>query len=134
MRRRPDFRSLRRAQRRFGIRATILSVGGFLLYVLLSSFVPAVMNQPLFGRLTRTDPGSRAVRRHGRDRVVLRPAHAHPGRSARPRPEVPAVRDREPLRPFGAASAGGRAAAPALAMCGDHLSAAACWAAPGWSR
>ncbi|MBX9364578.1 DUF485 domain-containing protein [Streptomyces sp. WAC04114] len=52
MRRRPDFRSPRRAQRRFGIRATILSVGGFLLYVLLSSFVPAVMNQPLFGRLT----------------------------------------------------------------------------------
>jgi uncharacterized membrane protein (DUF485 family) len=30
----------------------MLSVGGFLLYVLLSSFVPAVMNQPLFGRLT----------------------------------------------------------------------------------
>ncbi|MEU9572597.1 DUF485 domain-containing protein [Streptomyces massasporeus] len=48
----PEFHSLRRAQRRFGIRATILSVGGFLLYVLLSSFVPAVMNQPLFGRLT----------------------------------------------------------------------------------
>lgn len=34
------------------MRATILSVGGFLLYVVLSSFVPAVMNQPLFGRLT----------------------------------------------------------------------------------
>ncbi|MET9523171.1 DUF485 domain-containing protein [Streptomyces coeruleorubidus] len=48
----PEFHSLRRAQRRFGIRATILSVGGFLLYVLLSSFVPAVMNQPLFGHLT----------------------------------------------------------------------------------
>lgn len=29
-----------------------MSVGGFLLYVLLSSFVPAVMNQPLFGHLT----------------------------------------------------------------------------------
>jgi uncharacterized membrane protein (DUF485 family) len=48
----PEFHSLRRAQRRFGIRATVLSVGGFLLYVLLSSFVPAVMNQPLYGRLT----------------------------------------------------------------------------------
>ncbi|WDV56095.1 DUF485 domain-containing protein [Streptomyces coeruleorubidus] len=48
----PEFHSLRRAQRRFGTRATILSVGGFLLYVLLSSFVPAVMNQPLFGHLT----------------------------------------------------------------------------------
>ncbi|GAP48821.1 DUF485 domain-containing protein [Streptomyces azureus] len=48
----PEFHSLRRAQRRFGARATILSVGGFLLYVLLSSFVPAVMNQPLFGHLT----------------------------------------------------------------------------------
>ncbi|MGX1564376.1 DUF485 domain-containing protein [Streptomyces sp. NPDC055506] len=48
----PEFHSLRRAQRRFGARATILSAGGFLLYVLLSSFVPAVMNQPLFGHLT----------------------------------------------------------------------------------
>ncbi|MDK1342437.1 DUF485 domain-containing protein [Streptomyces sp. 378] len=48
----PEFHSLRRAQRRFGLRATILSVGGFLLYVVLSSFVPGVMNQPLFGRLT----------------------------------------------------------------------------------
>ncbi|MBR8638340.1 DUF485 domain-containing protein [Streptomyces tuirus] len=48
----PEFHSLRRAQRRFGIRATILSVGGFLLYVLLSFFAPVVMNQPLFGRLT----------------------------------------------------------------------------------
>ncbi|MGA5899142.1 DUF485 domain-containing protein [Streptomyces venetus] len=48
----PEFHSLRRAQRRFGIRASILSVGGFLLYVLLSFFAPLVMNQPLFGRLT----------------------------------------------------------------------------------
>ncbi|MGI5430172.1 DUF485 domain-containing protein [Streptomyces sp. CA-179760] len=48
----PEFHSLRRAQRRFGIRATILSAGGFLLYVLLSGFVPALMNQPLFGHLT----------------------------------------------------------------------------------
>ncbi|MEU1852483.1 DUF485 domain-containing protein [Streptomyces sp. NPDC019990] len=48
----PEFQSLRRTQRRFGVRATILSVGGFLLYVLLSFFAPVVMNQPLFGRLT----------------------------------------------------------------------------------
>ncbi|CAL9643307.1 MULTISPECIES: DUF485 domain-containing protein [Streptomyces] len=48
----PEFHSLRSAQRRFGIRATVLSAGGFLLYVLLSSFLPAVMNQPLSGRLT----------------------------------------------------------------------------------
>ncbi|MEV3967456.1 DUF485 domain-containing protein [Streptomyces sp. NPDC050698] len=49
---RPEFQSLRRAQRRFGLRATFVSVGGFLLYVVLSSFVPGVMNQPLSGRLT----------------------------------------------------------------------------------
>ncbi|GAB2853228.1 hypothetical protein GCM10027074_20230 [Streptomyces deserti] len=48
----PEFQSLRHAQRRFGTRATALSVGGFLLYVLLSSFAPALMNQPLLGRLT----------------------------------------------------------------------------------
>ena len=48
----PEFHSLRRAQRRFGTRATVLSVGVFLLYVLLSSFAPGVMNQPLLGRLT----------------------------------------------------------------------------------
>lgn len=48
----PEFHTLRQAQRRFGTRATVLSVGGFLLYVLLSSFAPAVMNQPLFGHLT----------------------------------------------------------------------------------
>ena len=48
----PEFHSLRRAHRRFGTRATLWSVGGFLLYVLLSSFAPGVMNQPLFGHLT----------------------------------------------------------------------------------
>ena len=48
----PEFRSLRRARLRFGVRATALSVGAFLLYVLLSSFAPSVMNQPLIGRLT----------------------------------------------------------------------------------
>ncbi|KUO17482.1 DUF485 domain-containing protein [Streptomyces dysideae] len=48
----PEFRSLRRAQRHFGTRATILSVGGFLLYVLLSHFAPGLMNQPLLGHLT----------------------------------------------------------------------------------
>lgn len=48
----PEFHSLRRAQRRFGVRATILSVGGFLLYVLLSHSVPGLMNQRLLGDLT----------------------------------------------------------------------------------
>ncbi|WP_078503933.1 DUF485 domain-containing protein [Streptomyces viridochromogenes] len=48
----PEFHSLRRAQRRFGIRATLLSVGGYLLYVLLSHSVPGLMNQRLLGRLT----------------------------------------------------------------------------------
>lgn len=48
----PEFHSLRRAHRRFGTLATFLSVGAFLLYVLLSSFAPDVMNQILFGHLT----------------------------------------------------------------------------------
>lgn len=48
----PEFHSLRRTQRRFGVRATILSVGGFLLYVLASHTVPDLMNQRLAGHLT----------------------------------------------------------------------------------
>ncbi|MFC5212537.1 DUF485 domain-containing protein [Streptomyces coerulescens] len=48
----PEFQSLRRTQRRFGARATLLSVGGFLLYVLLSHAVPGLMNQRLTGDLT----------------------------------------------------------------------------------
>ncbi len=48
----PEFHSLRRAQRRFGVRATLLSVGGFLLYVLLSHSFPGLMNQRLPGNLT----------------------------------------------------------------------------------
>ena len=48
----PAYRSLRRIQRRFGVRATAAAVGGFLLYVLLSNFAPGVMNQPLAGHLT----------------------------------------------------------------------------------
>ncbi len=48
----PEFHLLRRAQRRFGVRATLLSVGGFLLYVLLSHSVPGLMNQRLLGHLT----------------------------------------------------------------------------------
>ncbi|MFE7842355.1 DUF485 domain-containing protein [Streptomyces sp. NPDC057474] len=48
----PEFRSISAAYRRFGIWATALSVGGFLSYVLLSSFVPGVMNQRLIGHLT----------------------------------------------------------------------------------
>ncbi|MDX3782661.1 DUF485 domain-containing protein [Streptomyces europaeiscabiei] len=48
----PEFRSISAAYRRFGVGATTLSVGGFLSYVLLSSFVPEVMNQRLIGHLT----------------------------------------------------------------------------------
>ncbi|WP_278196480.1 DUF485 domain-containing protein [Streptomyces cylindrosporus] len=48
----PEFRLLRRAQRRTGIRMTALAVGGFLVYVLLSSFTPALMNTSLVGHLT----------------------------------------------------------------------------------
>lgn len=48
----PAYQSLRRIRRRFGVRATAVAVGGFLLYVLLSSFVPGLMNQSLSGHLT----------------------------------------------------------------------------------
>ncbi|MCF1600211.1 DUF485 domain-containing protein [Streptomyces muensis] len=48
----PDFRSIRTAQRSFGVAATLVSVGGFLTYVLLSGFAAGVMNQPLAGHLT----------------------------------------------------------------------------------
>ncbi|NEB04045.1 DUF485 domain-containing protein [Streptomyces sp. SID13726] len=48
----PVYRSLRRTHRRFGVRATAGAVGGFLLYVLLSSFLPGLMNTPLSGHLT----------------------------------------------------------------------------------
>ncbi|MPY59130.1 DUF485 domain-containing protein [Streptomyces spongiae] len=48
----PEFPALRRAYRSFGAVSVLLSVGGFLSYVLLSSFAPALMNLELFGRLT----------------------------------------------------------------------------------
>ncbi|WP_055491425.1 DUF485 domain-containing protein [Streptomyces sp. TP-A0356] len=48
----PEFQSMRGAFRAFGAIAVTLVVGGFLLYVLLSSFAPGVMNQPLAGHLT----------------------------------------------------------------------------------
>jgi uncharacterized membrane protein (DUF485 family) len=48
----PAYQSLRDAHRRFGVRATAAAVGGFLLYVLLSSFVPGLMNSSLAGHLT----------------------------------------------------------------------------------
>ncbi|MGW1952912.1 DUF485 domain-containing protein [Streptomyces sp. NPDC001920] len=48
----PEFHSLRRTQLGFGIRATLLSAGGFLLYVLLSHYVPGPMNERLVGHLT----------------------------------------------------------------------------------
>ncbi len=49
---RPEYQALRRAHRRFGVRATAVAVGGFLLYVLLSGFLPGLMNTPLSGHLT----------------------------------------------------------------------------------
>ncbi|MER6358648.1 DUF485 domain-containing protein [Streptomyces sp. NPDC001634] len=48
----PEFQSMRRAFRTFGATVVTLVVGGFLLYVLLSSFASGVMNQPLVGHLT----------------------------------------------------------------------------------
>ncbi|MFK4106910.1 DUF485 domain-containing protein [Streptomyces sp. NPDC019531] len=52
MSRQPAYQSLRRTHRRFGVRATAAAVGGFLLYVLLSSFLPGLMNTSLSGHLT----------------------------------------------------------------------------------
>ncbi|GAA3832918.1 hypothetical protein GCM10022403_077450 [Streptomyces coacervatus] len=49
---RPEFQELRRAQRRSGVRMTVVATGGFLLYVLLSSFAPELMNTSLHGHLT----------------------------------------------------------------------------------
>jgi uncharacterized membrane protein (DUF485 family) len=48
----PAYQSLRRGHRRFGVGATAVAVAGFLLYVLLSSFVPGLMNTPVSGHLT----------------------------------------------------------------------------------
>ncbi|WP_053755847.1 DUF485 domain-containing protein [Streptomyces sp. MMG1533] len=48
----PAYQALRRTHRRFGVRATAAAVGGFLLYVLLSGFVPGLMNRSLSGHLT----------------------------------------------------------------------------------
>ena len=48
----PAYLSLRHAHRRFGVKATATAVGGFLLYVLLSSFTPGLMNRSLSGHLT----------------------------------------------------------------------------------
>ena len=50
--REPAYQSLRRSHRRFGVRATAVAVGGFLLYVLLSSFMPGLMNSSVSGHLT----------------------------------------------------------------------------------
>ncbi|MFE3034834.1 DUF485 domain-containing protein [Streptomyces canus] len=50
--REPTYQSLRRSHRRFGVRATAVAVGGFLLYVLLSSFAPGLMNTTVSGHLT----------------------------------------------------------------------------------
>ncbi|AYC43720.1 DUF485 domain-containing protein [Streptomyces griseorubiginosus] len=48
----PAYQELRRTHRRFGVRATAVAVGGFLLYVLLSSFLPGLMNTSVSGHLT----------------------------------------------------------------------------------
>ncbi|MFE7858854.1 DUF485 domain-containing protein [Streptomyces sp. NPDC057403] len=48
----PEFQALKRAQRRSGVAMTAIAVGGFLLYVLLSSFAPDLMNSSLSGHLT----------------------------------------------------------------------------------
>lgn len=50
--RQPAYQALRRTHRRFGVRATAVAVGGFLLYVLLSSFLPGLMNTSLSGHVT----------------------------------------------------------------------------------
>lgn len=50
--REPAYQELRHTHRRFGVRATAVAVGGFLLYVLLSSFLPGLMNTSLSGHLT----------------------------------------------------------------------------------
>ncbi|MET7689237.1 DUF485 domain-containing protein [Streptomyces sp. NPDC005483] len=50
--RQPAYQSLRRGHRRFGVRAAAVAVGGFLLYVLLSSFAPGLMNTSVSGHLT----------------------------------------------------------------------------------
>lgn len=48
----PEFQALRRVRRRTGLRLTLVAVGGFLLYVLLSSFTPGLMNSSVAGYLT----------------------------------------------------------------------------------
>ncbi|WP_405865013.1 DUF485 domain-containing protein [Streptomyces sp. NBC_00005] len=47
-----EFQVLRHAHRRSGVRMTAIAVGGFLLYVLLSSFTPGLMNTSLSGHFT----------------------------------------------------------------------------------
>jgi uncharacterized membrane protein (DUF485 family) len=48
----PGYRELRRAYRSFGAWASSLSVGSFLLYVLLSCFTPGVMDVQIAGHIT----------------------------------------------------------------------------------
>lgn len=48
----PGYQTLRRTHRQFGVKATVVAVGGFLLYVLLSSFLPGLMNRSISGHLT----------------------------------------------------------------------------------
>jgi uncharacterized membrane protein (DUF485 family) len=107
----PEFHALRRAQYRFGFRATVLSVSSFLLYVLLSGFAPVVMNLTLAGRMTlglalglaqfavmgvtawryvrhmrtRVDPAARALAR-GRHTPAPSPGAGVPPRATGPAP------------------------------------------------
>ncbi|GAA3841135.1 hypothetical protein GCM10023083_85370 [Streptomyces phyllanthi] len=48
----PEFHAMRRAYGSFGTVAVLLAAGGFLSYVLLSSFAPDLMNLRLVGHLT----------------------------------------------------------------------------------
>ncbi|GGX59888.1 DUF485 domain-containing protein [Streptomyces fructofermentans] len=49
---RPDFQVVRGARRRIGVTAMSVSVGGFLLFVLASLFLPEVLGRPLVGHVT----------------------------------------------------------------------------------
>ncbi|MER8007914.1 DUF485 domain-containing protein [Streptomyces sp. NPDC094149] len=111
----PEFQTLKRAQHRSGVAMAAIAVGGFLLYVLLSSFTPGLMNSSLSGHLTlglalglgqfvlmaviarryvvhmrtRVDPVARGFRTQ-----LHRPTAEGPGRTAQ-HPSVPRPRTEE---------------------------------------
>ncbi|KPI11162.1 protein of unknown function DUF485 [Actinobacteria bacterium OK074] len=104
----PEFAALRSAQRSFGARVAVLAVGGFLAYVLLSSFAAEVMNHRLAGRMTlglalglaQFAVMALVAWRHGRhmrrrvDPVAhrLRTRFEEPDRKTSPRPPRPILR------------------------------------------